>query len=241
MAALAKIIDDKDMIQLATEIKRKHALINREADELDAMKITLLKVATEEFYKELRATCENGKPVKILDGVPKVYGNLEIPVDNNDKVTVNFQLSSKSFSKIDGKPASNILKGIFGVDTYEKIFEEKNKYTITSTPVEIAEEAKLKPELFGYRVLPDADKEELRKLQAEHPDLVEQFVVNNEEFAKAFPAAVDTEVEVAIVSGFLEKVGKVDNHVLESAKKFLVGLFGATLKSMVKCGNANKK
>jgi hypothetical protein len=241
MAAKAKVIDATHMIALAKDIKAKHALINRESDELEVLKTALTSLAVEDFYKEAKSNSVDGKPTKVIEGVPAIYGNFEIPVDNNDKVTVNFQVGAKSFTTIDDKPAASILKGMFGPQSYEKVFDEKKEHKVIAPEDQLDEQSGKKPELFGYGIRPDADTNALRNLYLSHPELFTRQVINLEKYAEAFPEGVETTTKVCIGSGFIEKVGKLDANILENAKRFLVGLFGATLKVAIKCGNANKK
>lgn len=240
MAAKAKVIDHVKMVELAKVIKEKHALINRESDELDTLKKGLIDLAKIEFFSSIKCKLEGTEPVELVEGTPEVYGNFELPVDNNDKVTINFQTGSKSFKKIDGKPAPSILKGIFG-DDYEKIFEELVQYEVIATEPELDKQSEERPGLFGYSIKPDADSEELRKIYSNRPDLFQRQVIDLEKYALAYPDKVKSETKVTLGKGFLEKVGKLDGHVLQSGKSFLAGLFSAVLKVVIKCGNANKK
>jgi hypothetical protein len=240
MAAKAKVTQSPKLVDLAKRIKAKHSLIQRESDEMETLKAELQDKARVTFFTDLCATVEGKDVTKVIEGTPDVYGNHEIPVDNNDKVTVNFQSGNKSFTKIEDKPAANVLKGIFG-DDYSKIFTEGKRHEVISDEVTQDDEHSKKPELFGYSVRHDADGEALRTLYAAHPELFQRQVVDLEGYAKAFPNSVETTTVVSTGKGFIEKVGKVDNHVRNNAKNFIAGLFAATLKVVVKCGNAKKR
>ena len=239
MPAKAKLTTNKTMIDLAKQVKAKHALIQRESDEVDTLKAQLTELARAEFFDELKCKTVAGKPTEIIKGVPAVYGNIEVPVENNDKVTINFQMGSKTFSKIDKKPAHKVLRGIFGKD-FDKVFAEAQSHDVIATLKEQDEQA-AKPGFFGYSIRPDADTTELAKLYADRPDLFARSVTDLEGYAKTYPRSVETTTKVKLVSGFIEKVGKMDSHVLENAKNFLAGLFEGGIRIVVKCGNANKK
>jgi len=241
MPAKAKVVDTSKFVTLAKSIKEKHALINRESDEIDTLKTELTELAKAEFYACIKSKYTNGKPSTVLPGVPEVFGNFEIPVDNNDKVSVNFQTGSKTFASIDGKPATSVLKGMFGAESYGKVFTESTTHKVNATDEALDQQEEQHPEFFGYSIRPDAEVEKLRKLRAEYPELFNRTVVNLDGYALAYPDSVDSETKVAIAAGFIENVGKVNAAALENAKKFLAGFFGATLKVVIKCGNANKK
>lgn len=241
MAARAKTIENKAIIDLAKQIKSKHALINRVSDELDALKVEINKHAKVEFFSDLKcATDDEGQPIEILSGTPDVYGNFEVPVDNNDKVTINFQTGSKTFGSIDNKPAPDVLRGIFGQE-YEKLFDEKSTFEVIASKALRDDQAKDNPSLFLYRIKEGVEPEELQKLYASRPDILECVVADPAKYAKRFPVCVKEEKKVSLKSGFLEKVGKVDTPIRDNAKQFMAGLFGSVLKIVVKCGNANKK
>ncbi len=241
MPAKSKVFDNKTLVETAKKIKAKHALISREADELEALKSSLSEEARVNFFKDLKWECENGQPCASLEGTPEVYGNHEIPVDNNDKVTVNFKLGTKRFGQVDDKPASSQLKGIFGEGAYKKLFKEQISLTVTATQAEIDEQADKNPEFFGVSIKPDAPKEELMRLADRYPDLFNRSVVDVEGYAKAYPDTVEEKTEVITGSSFIEKVGKLDGHILKNASSFLAGLLGAGLSVSIRCGNAAKQ
>lgn len=239
MPAKSKIVSKKSFVDLAKKIKVKHALISRETDEMDELKAQLVEKAQHEFFTDLKCKVVNKQPVSLIDGTPEVYGNHEIPVDNNDKVTVNFQIGSKTFEKIDDQPAAAVLKGIFNED-FEKIFDVRKSHAVTATSPELDKQEQSYPELFGYALNPTATKEQLRDLYHKHPGMFVRMVVDTNRYAELFPDKVQTEEKVSTSRGFIEKVAKLDNHRLENAKAFLAGLFGSAVSTVIKCGNTNK-
>jgi len=242
MPAKFKIYDDKTLISLAKSIKEKHDLISREMDELETIKASLSKSARCNFFKDLTWECDSdGNPVLSLEGTPELFGNHEIPIDNNDKVTVNFKFGAKTFGKVDGVPADTQLKAIFGEEAYKKLFKEQVNHEVTSNQAEQDEHAQSNPEFFGISLRQDAPKDELMKLADKYPTLLNKCVINVKGYAKTFPNAVENTTLITTGAGFIEKAGKLDVTLLKNAKNFLAGLFKASLSISIICGNTNKK
>ena len=239
MPAKAKVTAQKALVDLAKQIKEKHDLISTASDDLDTLKKQLIEKAKINFFKDLKCKVVGDKPTVVLPGIPKVYGNHEVPVGNNDKVTVNFQTGAKVFKQVDDKPAKTVLKGIFHED-FDKIFVLKPYYEVTATDEDLNKHEDQYPELFGYGINPTVTKEKLRELYHKYPDLITRTVINTERYAELFPDKVNTVESVSTGNGFIEKVSKLDDQVLENAKNFLAGLFRDVLKVVIKVGNRNK-
>lgn len=244
MPADSKVINKLDyekLYELATSCKKEHTEIARLTDEFDGHKKELSAECRTIFFEDLGAT-QCGDNLELTeDREVDVYGNHEFHTDEG-QVTVNFSVKSKAFTKIDKKPATEVLKGIFK-EQYGALFEETPMKEVTAEQTVLDNIALEHPTLFAFNVKSGVPKERLRDMFRLFPDVFDVTVENIEEFEKSFPDMVETNTGVKTSNGFIEKLKKLSKESLadKQIKRFLVGLLDKTVQTKVICGNKSKK
>lgn len=247
MPAKSKVISDTDVqnfeeiLQVAELCKANHTEIARLTDELEGGKATLVDSCRTIFFKDLGAVPEGDSFVLEDEVTPDVFGNHEFHTDKG-QVTVNFSVKKKTFQKVGGRPAPEVLKETFE-DQYEKLFKEVPMKSVSASEEELRKYCLEHPTMFGFSIKPDTPKEKLADIYKLFPDVFDVYVSDIDAFEKEHENKVDTSTGVVTETSFLEKVGKLPENLRkkDTVKKFLVGLLGMNLTTKVLCGNTSKK
>lgn len=218
----------ESVISLAASIKKRHTLIATEQEQLDTEKKELCRISTDIFFNDVEEKF-----------IPDIFGNHEYHIPE-DIVSVNFKMASKPFNQIDKKSANDYLKDKFGEETYKKLFDETDTYTVAASETDIISQAGRHPELFRIALRDDLDIEALKALVIEHPELVTVQVRDVNGYAEAYPGHVEKITTVKVKKSFLNKCEGLGGDILKKTRSVLKTLLRASISTAVICGNATK-
>ena len=195
-----------------------------------------LKEATEALKEESRAHFDSDLGALGDTKTPAIFGNHEYAVGNS-LITVNYKMDAGglSLTKFGNEPACELLPKIVGQGDYEKLFTERK--ILTTTPEELEDVAKTRPDLVEYslnaRALPD---EALVLIRQKWPDAFTPRVVDEETYIAEIPTA-HVETEVSTATGFISKVANLPEEIQNKLRDFTRKVFETKVSAAVKYGN----